>query len=225
MTRAIWSHELRRVGWVGLFAPPAAIALAAVFSVLAQTLHMAGQVDKIQRGAISFLWLGAGLAAAALTGTDAALELHLSLPGRFAVTVGRRLVLAMCWSAVVSAALVAYLVGTGRDLGLGEWNMDLQWLAPSAFLAGLGSAARALTGSTGAAAGLVGIVWIFFSALPNSVAHLWWVQPWLLDYPVDLANPAGYLANRALLAGLAGVGFAIALWRLRRPEVLLGEEA
>lgn len=224
MRSGVWAHEARRVGWVGLFAPPAAIALAVAFSVLAEALRMDGQVDKIQRGTLSFLWLGAGLAAAMLTGGDAALELQLSLPGRFAATVGRRLALALVWSAVVSAALAAYLVAAGKDLGLGEWNEQLQWLAPSAFLAGLGAISRALTRSAGAAAGLVGIAWIFSITVPNPIANLPWVRPWLLAYPVDPAHPAGWYANRALLAVLAGVGVAVAFWLLGRPERLLGDE-
>lgn len=224
MKAAVWAHELRRVGWVGLFAPPAAIGLGVVFSALALVMGMDGQVDKIQRGTISFLWLGAGLAAAALTGGDAALELQLSLPGRFTVTMGRRLALALGWSAVVSAALAAYLVGAGKTLGLGEGDVQLQWLAPSAFLAGLGAASRALTRSAGAAAGLVGVAWIFFNTVPDPIQNLPWVRPWLLAYPLDPSHPAGWYANRALLVALAAAGVAVAFWLLRRPERLLGDE-
>jgi hypothetical protein len=42
---------------------------------------------------------------------------------------------------------------------------------------------------------------------------------------VNLLSPDGYYVNRALLVGLGCAAIAIAFWRLRRPEVLLGEEA
>jgi hypothetical protein len=209
---------------VGLFAPPAAFVLAVLFSALAVALRMGDQVDKIERGGIAFLWLGAGLAAAALAGGDAALELQLTLPAPFPATVARRLALALVWSAALSAAGAAYLVAAGKDLGVGEWNMQLTWLAPSAFLAGLGALGRAATRSAGAAAGLVGIVWIFFNTLPNAIGDLPWVKPWLLQYPVDLAHPDGWYANRAVLAGAACLATVAAFRLLVRPERLLGDE-
>jgi hypothetical protein len=225
MTRAAWAHELRRVGWIGLFAPPAAIFLGVAFTLLSMALGMTAHLDGIQRGTLGFLELGAGLAAASLTGADAALELQLSLPPRYLSTVGRRLALALAWSTLVSAALAQYLTATGRDLGLGPGNEELMWLAPAVFLVGLGAAGRVATGSLGAAAGAVGIVWIFFQTLPNSVAGIPWARIWLLNYPVDPAHPQAYYANRALLAGVGLLLVGLAFWRLRRPERLMGDEA
>jgi hypothetical protein len=224
MTRPAWAHELRRVGWIGLLAPPAAIVLGIVFTVLSLAMGMTAHLDGIQRGTLGFLELGAGLAAASLTGADAAVELQLSLPVRYRSTVARRLTLALAWSALVSAALGAYLTATARDLGLGLWNDELMWLAPAVLLIGLGSAGRAATGSLGAAAGAVGIVWIFFQTLPNSVADIPWVRIWLLNYPVDVAHPQAYYANRALLVAVGLVLVGLAFWRLRRPERLMGDE-
>lgn len=225
MTRAAWAHELRRVGWIGLFAPPAAIALGAAFTLLSIAMGITAHLDGIQRGTLGFLELGAGLAAASLTGADAALELQLSLPPRYLSTIARRLALALGWAALVSATLGAYLTATARDFGLGPWNEQLMWLAPAVLLVGLGAAGRAAAGSVGAAAGAVGIVWVFFQTLPNSFADIAWVRLLLLNYPVDLVHPQAYYANRALLAGVGLLLAGLAFWGLRRPERLMGEEA
>lgn len=225
MTPAVWQHELRRIGWIGLFGPPAAVALGAAFSAGAALLHMGAQVSGIQRGMLDFLWLSAGLSAAALAGADPALELQLSLPTRFRVTVGRRLAIALAWLAVVAAALAGYLVLSGRDLGIGGWNEQLTWLAPCAVMAGLGALGRVVFRSSAASFGLIGVVWIFFEIVPPSMAQLAAVKPLLLRYPIVLASPDGWYLNRALLIGVAIVAAIAAHLVLGRPDRLLEAEA
>lgn len=225
MTWAGWRQELRRIGWVGLYGPLAAVALGAVFSVGAALLHMGGQINGIQRGMLDFLWLSAGLSAAALAGEDRALELQLSLPTPFRVTVGRRLTIALVWLAVVAAALAGYLAVSGRDLRIGAWNEQLAWLAPCAVMAAVGALARVTLRSSPASFGLIGVVWIFFEILPPSMARLALVRPWLLRYPIVLASPEGWYLNRALLVGIALAAALGAHLALGRPDRLLEGDA
>ncbi len=100
--------------------------------------------------------LAAGVGAASLVGRDPAVELQLTLPTAYRATILRRLAASTGWVAVVALTVVLGAVATGWwDRWPGAHTPlagQLTWLAPTAFLAGLGLLVGALAGSAALAA-------------------------------------------------------------------------
>lgn len=214
-------HERRRIGWAALLGPPLVAAGVLVAAVSQQVAGSRGAVSSLLSLTLDVMPLMAGLGVTAIV-ADPVLELQLSLPTAFPVTILRRLVLCAAWPALLAAGFEIGLWLTGRRLWTPSVPLDqLIWLAPLVALAGLGLAATVTLRSVAAAGGLVAVVWLAQELLGASIAHAAWLQPVWLFYRYTDVDQTAWLANRVVLL-VAGAAFgAIALWRLSRPESLL----
>lgn len=98
---ALWRYELRRSGYAALALPPATAVAAGTAGA-----NVAGLARPVL--AAYAVPLVAGLVAASVVARERLVELHLSLPTRFAVTLTRRLLLTtVATGAAVAAVAVA----------------------------------------------------------------------------------------------------------------------
>lgn len=224
----LWQYELRRAGWAALLGPPIAVAVG-VAAALANPVPGDATTARILLGALEMaVPLAAGVACASLVGRDPALELQLTAPTPYRVTLLRRMAVTLAWTATLAALTAAVLIATGWwarwPANHGPLAGQLTWVAPTLGLSGVGFAAGAVTRSPAAAGALVTTLWAiqqFFAGLTQQ--HL----PGRLLYLFATtrgAAPGDWTANRLTLLG-AGVGLiALALLVLGRSERLIGGE-
>lgn len=224
----LWQHEARRAGWAALLGPPIAVVLG-VAAALANPLPGDTTTARILLGALEMaVPLAAGVACASLVGRDPAVELQLSAPTSYRVTLLRRMAVTLGWTAVVAALTAAVLIATGWwarwPANHGTLAGQLTWIAPTLGLSGLGFAAGAVLRSPAAAGAIVTTVWAiqqFFADLAQQ--HL----PGRLLYLFATTRgtvPGDWTANRLALLGAGAALTALALLVLGRSERLIGEE-
>ncbi|MEU7875912.1 hypothetical protein [Dactylosporangium sp. NPDC049140] len=226
----LWRYEARRAGWTAALGPPVAVALG-VAAALANPLPGDANTARVLLGALEMaVPLAAGVACASLVGRDAAVELQLTAPTAYRVTLLRRMAVTLAWTAAVAGAMAVALIVTGWwarwPANHGALVGQLTWVAPTAGLSGLGFAAGAVLRSPGAAGALVSTVWAvqqFFGAAAQET------RPGRLLYLFATtrgAVPGDWAANRLVLLG-AGAGLvALAVLLLGRAERLVhGEDA
>ncbi|BCJ55418.1 hypothetical protein Asp14428_68930 [Actinoplanes sp. NBRC 14428] len=224
----LWRYEMRRAGWAALLGPPVALAVG-LAAALANPLPGEASTARILLGSLEMaVPLAAGVACASLVGRDPAVELQLTSPTAYRVTLLRRMVVTLGWTAVVAALAAVALIVTGWwarwPAHHGVLAGQLTWLAPTLGLSSLGFAAGAVFRSPAAAGSLVTTLWAiqqFFAEL--SQQHL----PGRLLYLFATtrgAVPGDWTANRLTLLGAAAALTALALAVLRRSERLIGEE-
>lgn len=224
----LWRHEARRAGWAAGLGPPIAVVLG-VAAALANPLPGDTTTARILLGALEMaVPLAAAVACASLVGRDPAVELQLSAPTSYRVTLLRRMAVTLGWTAVVAAASAAVLIATGW---WGRWPANhgtlagqLTWIAPTLGLSGLGFAAGAVLRSPAAAGAVVTTVWAiqqFFADLAQQ--HL----PGRLLYLFATTRgtvPGDWTANRLALLGAGAAFTGLALLVLGRSERLMREE-
>ncbi|WP_433201663.1 hypothetical protein ACQP00_30930 [Dactylosporangium sp. CS-047395] len=226
----LWRHEVRRAGWTAVLGPPIAAA-AGIAAALANPVPGDRNTARILLGALEMaIPLAAAVACASLVGRDPAVELQLTAPTRYRVTLLRRAGAALAWAAVVAAVMAAALIGTGWwerwPANHGVLAGQLTWVAPTAGLGGLGFAAAAMFRSPGAAGALVTTLWAvqqFFGAgaQQNRIGRLLY-----LFATTRGAQPADWMANRLVLLAAGAALIGVALVVLGRTERLLhGEDA
>ncbi len=224
----LWRYEARRAGWAALLGPPIAVALG-IAAALANPLPGDTTTARILLGALEMaIPLAAGVACASLVGRDPAVELQLTAPTPYRVTLLRRMAVTLGWAAVVAALMAAVLIATGWwarwPANHGALAGQLTWVAPTLGLGGAGFAAGAVFRSPAAAGALVTTLWAiqqFFGDLAQQ--HL----PGRLLYLFATtrgAVPGDWTANRLALLGAAAAFVALALVVLGRSERLIGEE-
>jgi len=224
----LWGYEARRAGWAALLGPPIAIALG-VAAALANPLPGDQTTARILLGALEMaVPLAAGVACASLVGRDPAVELQLTAATPYRVTLLRRLVVTLAWTALLAVLMAAGLIATGWwarwPANHGAVLGQLTWLAPTLALSGVGFATAAVFRSPAVAGALVTTVWAiqqFFGAAAQQ--H----RPGRLLYLFATtrgAAPGDWTANRLTLLGVAALSTAIALAVLSRSERLIGEE-
>jgi len=226
-----WRHEASRLGRSALLAPPA-IVLAAGALVLSTAARSGAPVARLAAGVVEMgLPLAVGIGVAGLVSSDPLLELQLSLPTTFRVTLARRVALLLGWAGALAALGTVALVLGGRWPGRGiNAQTQLVWLAPMILLAGLGLAAGALTARGIVGTATVGALWILQVVDPGVfVAHR--AGRLLYLFANGRVPGAPYTANgrlttvwahdRGLLLA-AGLGLTVMAWiALRSPERLL----
>lgn len=214
-------YEGRRIGWAAIIGPPL-VAIGVV--ALALTQQAAGNrtaVAPLLSVSLDVMPLMAGFGAAALV-ADPALELQLSMPTSFPLTVLRRLLLSAAWPALLAATFEVALWLTGRRLWTPVVPLDeLVWLAPLVALAGLGLAGAATLRSMAAASGLVAVFWLAQELLAASIARAPWLQPVWLFYRYAPGTEAAWLLNRMVLLGAGVILCALAFQLLQRTESLI----
>jgi hypothetical protein len=159
----LWAHEARRLGPATLALPvlgAAGIAALAVFE--RHTWTAANPPDATTARFVAYVMpVAVGLAGAAVIPRERMLELHLSLPTSFPLTVYRRYAVLGTLSLVATAAVLAQLVLTGA------WDNPARGVAalliaggPAALLLGVGAWAGARWQASAAASSLVLAAWL-----------------------------------------------------------------
>lgn len=224
----LWRYEARRAGWTALLGPPLAVA-AGIVAAVANPLPGDTTTARVLLGGLEMaVPLAAGVGCASLVGRDPAVELQLTAPTAYRVTVLRRMAVTVGWAAVVAAVTAVALIATGWwarwPANHGPVVGQLTWVAPTAGLGGLGLAAAAVFRGPAAAGALVTTLWAiqqFFADLAQR--H----QPGRLLYLFATtrgAVPGDWAANRLVLLGAGAALTALALVVLGRPEALIGGE-
>lgn len=225
MSWSLWRYELRRLGRGVLLGPLLALAALGLLAALAMRAGLGQQIDRILSEALDVLPVIGGLAAAGIVVDDPALELQLSLPTTFRLTMLRRLALALGWTSLIGLTCAVTLAASGRlAWPISPLEDQLIWLAPLLWLAGLGAALSLALGATAAGSSLVGMVWVLELAMGAGLAQVPALRPVLLFLRYDPAIATDWLANRLTLLALAAVGLGSAAWLLGRPERLLRGE-
>lgn len=228
---SLWRHEVRRAGPAALLAPPAvALFVVAIAVDSALRLHEpAPTTGLILQNLLELgLPLAAGIGAASLIGRDPAVELQLTLPTAYRATILRRLVAGTGWVAVVALTVALGAVATGWwDRWPGAHPPlagQLTWLAPTAFLAGLGLLIAVLAGGSALAAAVVAMLWTFHLAAAGPLQDHQWSRPLFLFATTRGGPELDWTANRLTLLA-AGTAMTGAAWLLlRRPVRLLTKE-
>ena len=103
----------RRAGWAALLGPPIAVALG-IAAAPANPLPGDTTTARMLLGALDMaIPLAAGVACASLAGRGPAVELQLTAPTPYRVTVLRRTAVTLGWTTVVAARTPAVLIATG----------------------------------------------------------------------------------------------------------------
>ena len=225
MNWSLWRYELRRLGRAALLGPLLAVAALAGLAALATWTGMGGQADRILSEVLDVLPVIGGIGAASIVTGDPALELQLSLPTVFRLTMLRRLALALGWTSLLGLGCALWLAASGRlTWPISPFGDQLIWMAPMLWLAGLGEALSLAMGAAAPGSSLVGMVWVLELALGTSLAELPALRPVLLFLRFDPAHAADWTVNRLTLLALAALGLGLAAWLLGRPEWLLRGE-
>jgi hypothetical protein len=218
MNRELWAYELGRIGWPALVGPPLALLAMTSLGALAAATGNAPQVNRILSASLDVLPLVAGIAAANAVSGDAAIELQLSLPTPFRLTVLRRLALAVGWTATLG---VTHRLVWPTSLAAGQ----LIWLVRVAWMTGLGAVLTLGLRGVAIGSGLAGVVWVveaslssFFESSPER-AGLWL----FLRFTPDQST--AWYWNRLELAAFAVALVALACWLLGHTERLLHHES
>jgi hypothetical protein len=217
-------HEVHRTGAAVLAIPPAVAVLTAAVIMVARDSAAASRVVP---GALeTLLPLAAGVAAVSAIGRDSARELLLSLPARYRAVLGWRVGLVLAAVAGSGGILTAAVVGAGAwPASPGMLAAQLVWLAPAAFLAGLGAAVCMMAGSGGLGIAAVGVLWLAELSEPTLFVGRAWQSLFLFANGRVPAAPFHSTAGATeawwhdrislCLAALALAGLAIGLTRNR----------
>lgn len=225
----LWRHEIRRTGWAALVTPPAVAGLVALLGVLQAlgTQNDASTARTFHGVLAQGIPLAVGIVAGSLVGRDPATELQLSVVREYRGTLLRRLALTASWAAVIALVATVAVVATGWWYRLPSApdpvTGQLTWLAPAFALGGLGFLVAALSRTAALAAGIVAGVWLVELMIGSTLRGSSRLE--LLNlFAARTAEPAEWLANRAVLLAI-GAALLLAAWRaLDRPEHLLKGE-
>jgi hypothetical protein len=228
---SLWRHEARRAGLATLITPPAValfVAAIAVDSALRLREPSRNTALILQNLLELALPLAAGVVAASLVGHDPAIELQLTLPTAYRATILRRLAASAGWVAVIALTVTAVTVASGWwDRWPGSHTPlagQLTWLAPTAFLAGLGLLVGALAGSPALATTAVAMLWTFHLAATGPLQSHQWSRQLFLFATTRGSPELDWTANRLTLLGTGAALTTVAWLLLRRPVRLLAKE-
>ncbi|MBF9128230.1 hypothetical protein I0C86_04360 [Plantactinospora sp. S1510] len=222
----LWRYESRRAGWAARAAPPAALLVTLVMALL--TASGGAGHDQVGQllltGLEAILPLAVGMAAVTIVARDGCRELQLSLPARYAGTLGRRLgVLAL----VGAACAVAFTAGvwlSGWWAGPNILASPLVWAPPMLWLTGLTVLLGMLGRSVVLATSVVSALWLGEQLFAGSFVALDWTRPFFLFTTSRVGVGEGWLTNRLALVGSGLLFVAVVVLLLRRPHLLLTEE-
>ncbi|MEE6263078.1 hypothetical protein [Plantactinospora sonchi] len=222
----LWRYEARRAGWTVFAAPLTALLVGVALALLAANGGSSrAQVGRmLLAGPEVMLPLAVGMAAVSMVARDGCRELQLSLPTRYAVTLGRRLGALALAGAVCTLLFSAVLGLTGWWTGPGPLASTLVWLPPTVWLTGLAVLVGMLGRSVVLATTVVATVWLGELLFAASIGALDWARPFFLFTTVRFGVDADWWSNRLALTGSGLLIFAVVALLLRRPHRLLTEE-
>jgi len=209
---ALWRHEAARAGWPAVVTP--LVMSVAVPAFAAAMMAGSATHEQTMRMLVGWLEVGlpltAGIGGASLVGRDPAVELQLSMPTGYAVTLLRRLAVTVGWPALLALAGNVILLATGwwpAEYVAGE--SVLVWAAPLLLLGMLGAFLAVWLRNAAAASGLVAAVWL--------------VQ--LLFSPLFVGTPVLrelYLFPTSMVPGMPGWGINRLVLLVAAAALLLG---
>jgi len=208
-------HEVRVMGpW--LLALPLFVACLFAVAVAMMGLKGAPQVN-ISNMAIAGIEgavpLVAGIGAAWITTQDSALELQLSLPVPYRLTVWRRMALLLIWSALIEVlAVILVVVFWPWMLPVGSpVEYLLVWLAPLLWFTAWGAGLALALRNRVASVALLGVVWVAELLFHETLATHGWTQAVFVFATMFDAGTSFWGTNRAELVGTA-VFLLFAIW-------------
>ena len=152
--------EARRAGIGALVAVPLALIAGAAMVIVTA---VGGRDVQSVAGTVleALLPLAAALAVSSILDADSLVELQLSLPTPYRLTVARRVLCVLGLAALIDLAAAAGASGTGLwTSSHGAIAIVLMWMAPTLALAGLALVLSLGFQSTPLAAGVVAALWI-----------------------------------------------------------------
>ncbi|MFC6016114.1 hypothetical protein ACFP2T_07895 [Plantactinospora solaniradicis] len=222
----IWRYESRRAGWAAGAAPPAALLVTAVMALLARSggagHDQVGQL--LLTGLEAILPLTVGMAAVTIVARDGCRELQLSLPTRYASTLGRRLGVLGLVGAACAVTFSAGLWLFGWWTGPGILASPLVWAPPMLWLTGLTVLLGILGRSVVLATSVVSALWLGEQMFAGPFTTLDLTRPFYLFTTSRLGAGEDWLTNRLALVGSGLLFVAVVVLLLRRPHLLLTEE-
>jgi hypothetical protein len=222
----LWRYEARRAGWAAGLAPPAALAVATAMAVVA-TLNGSPepQVGRVLlAGLEALLPLALGMTAVTLVARDGCRELQLSLPTRYARTLGRRLGVLAASGAVLALLFTAGLGLAGRWTGPNPLASPLVWAPPALWLSALAVLLGLVGRSVVVATTVVAVVWLGEQLFASRLVASDWTRPFFLFTTSRAGVGEAWLTNRLALTGSGLLFVAVVVALLRRPQLLLSEE-
>jgi len=228
----IW-YELRILGrWV-ILTPPLIILtfvlLGGILTIM-QVGHL--RISQVLTASLEMvLPLAAGLLTTTIVSYDTAIELQMTLPKTYQITVFVRLGLVVTWIsclALFSSVFVHHLRFWRVPSQVETWNVlpqflivQLTWIAPLFWFVGAGFTLALLIRSRSASSALLGSLWILEAIFYGYFAHIDWLKPFFL-FPTTLAPYISFwLSNRIELLITAMVLFLLDWFMLHNSEKLL----
>ncbi|GCE23536.1 hypothetical protein [Dictyobacter kobayashii] len=213
--------EVRILGWL-LFIIPVAIMLA--FALLAMMMFV-GHVNRDFTAAMLIAGLEAcgpltlGLLMATMAIQDPALELQLTLPVRYRVTMFLRFFLIVVWTMLVEclATLLLHAIlpwVLPKDLLASQ----LTWLAPTIWFGASGTILALLLRNRATCGAVLGFLWLIELAFHGYFAAQAWTQPWFLFATLYTPTANFWLTNRLELLATALLLFIVSWWYLGHSE-------
>ena len=235
----IW-YELRIMGkWVIVIPLMIMLSFAflAVLLTIMQVSHL--RISQVLTASLEMvLPLAAGLLITTITSHDAAIELQLSMPNTYRMSVFVRLGLIIAWTgciALFSSVFIYHLRFWRVPAQVETWRVlpqfligQLTWAAPLLWFAAAGFCLALLLRSRSASNALLGGIWIIEAIFYGYFAIIDWLKPVFL-FPTTLAPGITFwLSNRIELLIIALVLILPAWFMLHNTELLLqgtaGEE-
>jgi uncharacterized integral membrane protein len=206
------SFEVRRAGTPALALPPLLVAFGIIVLIIQD-------ITKSPINHLAASWvegvlpLGVGITASMLVGSDPALELQLSLPSQYRVTLAWRVAVCVAWSAVFNAAFAA-VVDLSAIWPIGIVKAEASWMVVTAVLVTVGMLFSGLFGDGRTGAVAVGAVWVASEGLKD------WFEGHPVGHPFYLfatsrfeTDTTNWTANRAALLAVALV-MGVASWTM-----------
>ena len=187
-------YELQLMGKKVIITPLLVIVGFALFSFLLNYLRVLPE-RFLLAGSEMILPIAVGVVVGNVAIQDPALELHLTMPRHYDRTAMQRLLLIIGWTtcvALLSSFVLSVLGFAFMPDILKTWSpfvsfftMQLAWLAPVLWCAGIGLCITLLTRSWTSSAALLGGIWLAEIIFKDYIALTPWLRPILL-FPTTL---------------------------------------
>lgn len=213
--------ELRIVGWL-VFAIPIALLLS--FALLAALMSL-GHVNTSFTASLFLAGLEAcapltlGLLTATIAVQDTALELQLTLPIRYRLTLFLRFALILLWTMLIECVATGILQPILPSV-LPKTLLEIQltWLAPSLWFSAMGMLLALVLRSRATCGAVLGFLWLFELAFHGYFSAQNWTRPMFLFATLYTPHASFWLTNRLELICTAFTLFAMAWWFLGHDE-------
>ncbi len=187
-------YELQLMGKKVILTPILVMVGFALFSLLLKYLKVSP--ERFLLGGIEMILpIAVGVVVGNVAIQDPALELQLTMPRKYDRTAIQRLLLIIGWTTCIAllSSLILSLLGLAyMPTILKTWSplasfltMQLAWLAPLLWCAGIGLCIALLTRSWTGSAAILGGIWIAEIIFKDYIALTSWLRPLLL-FPTTL---------------------------------------